>query len=543
MLKKFLAISFIKDALEVFKGLFFISVIFLVFTLRKIFVIIKEAFWMMIRILFVLLLLFSLTLFSIPRWTLSGFKRLGSALFAIPRGINWLFVIGFIVLGLTLLTTFLEIGLVFILVGILISPAISDVAQNKAHFNYSTSIKVIVAFLGLSGAVLLFIEQPNEKRFLAGFLVQTTRLDLEDEQQVGQLTAFIEREELTKRRLDYLERHEQLKTYLQSLHDGAYYQELVNQGQPYARFDSQIKQWVSNAETMLKQQQLENALKEVPQLIKVRQYQEAYRLAAPLEEVPELKKQAELAKQHIDKEVEKLRSLYERGHYKEVIKKGMPLMDSDCRVKKLLLDTQKIQAMVEERKRMNKSIQRTKRFMKARQYQQAIDFASHSEYAQHPQMQKLIERSKLQMKKAKEKKILAKLRNIPASQVESNIREYAKLLQIFPDNEKYQRKLAYYKQKLAELRRQPPLLITQEEYGDKWPFTVPKGKLECLPPGIVTFRVNGKTYAVNNLASSSGYPNINNIWREKSQPGTDTTTKVDILHIINKGLDLCKPLE
>lgn len=525
------------------KGLFFINMIFLNLIFNKIFVVIKETFWMITRIFLIGWVLFGLTLLAILRWILRGLRLFGLVLLTIPRGINWLFVIGFIVLGLILSITFLEIGLVFILVGILISPIISDITQNKIHLNYSTSTKVIVALLGFSAATLLFFEQPNDKRFLAGFLVQMARLDLEDEEQLEQLSVFIQREELIKRKIDYIERHELLKAHLQSLHDDAHYQELFEQGKLYAQFDSQVKQWVYHAQTMLKQERLEKALKEVPKFIKAGQYREAYRLASPLEDVPELKKQADIAKTHIDKEVDNLRSLYERGRYPEVIKKGMPLMDSDCRIKKLLLDTQKIQAMVEERKRINKTIERTKSFIKARKYQQAIDFASQSEYAQHPQMLKLIERSKLQMKKAQESKILAKLRNIPSTQIESNIREYAKLLQIFPENEKYLSKLAHYKEELAKLRRQPPLLITQEEFGDEWPFTVPRGKLECLPPGIVTFRVDHKTYAVNNLASSSGYPNIDKIWREKSQPGTDTTTKVDILYIINKGLDLCKPLE
>ena len=247
------------------------------------------------------------------------------------------------------------------------------------------------------------------------------------------------------------------------------------------------------------------------------------------------------------KEVNKLRSLYERGNYKQVIKKGTPLIESDCQVKKLVSDTRKVKARVEERKRINKTIQRTSNYMKRRKYQQAIDFAKQSEYAEHPRIQTLIKRAEFQLKKAREKNILARLRNIPSTEIESNIREYAKLLQIFPDNEKYQRKLAHYKEQLDQLRRQPPLLIMQQQYGDKWPFTVPEGKLECLPPGIITFRVDNKTYAVNNLASSRGYKDIDPIWREHPQmtnsQNVPLTTKVDMLPLINRGLELCQPLE
>ncbi|EDN66009.1 membrane protein [Beggiatoa sp. PS] len=157
------------------KGLFFINMIFLNLIFNKILVVIKETFWMITRILLIGWVLFGSTLLAIPRWILRGLRLFGLALLTIPRGINWLFVIGFIVLGLILSTTFLEIGLVFILVGILISPIISDITQNKIHLNYSTSTKVIVALLGFSAAVLLFFEQPNDKRFLAGFLVQMAR--------------------------------------------------------------------------------------------------------------------------------------------------------------------------------------------------------------------------------------------------------------------------------------------------------------------------------------------------------------------------------
>jgi len=73
------------------------------------------------------------------------------------------------------------------------------------------------------------------------------------------------------------------------------------------------------------------------------------------------------------------------------------------------------------------------------------------------------------------------------------------------------------------------LPIKKEEY-EKWPFTVSKGNLKCIPPGMVTFTTEGKTYAINELAIATGnYSKIDIILQDG----------FDMAIIAQKGLDLC----
>ena len=97
--------------------------------------------------------------------------------------------------------------------------------------------------------------------------------------------------------------------------------------------------------------------------------------------------------------------------------------------------------------------------------------------------------------------------------------------------------------------------ITAQEFGAKWPFTVSSGTLNCSPPSVVTFRANGRTYAVNGMASSRGYAAIEPIWKlddtiaaqyakikgitvaaARAEVGT---MRVSISPIIQAGLALC----
>ncbi len=238
-----------------------------------------------------------------------------------------------------------------------------------------------------------------------------------------------------------------------------------------------------------------------------------------------------------------MQSWYEHGYFKKVIKKGMPHIEFDCRIKRLVSDAQEALVKTEERRRINKAIKKVSNLVRRHRYEKAIKFASQSKYANHPKLQKLVKQAKFQHKKRQEKRILAKLRNISSDRIELNIREYTNLIKLFPNNKKYQGKLKRYKKKLLKLRKQPPLLISQKNYGDEWPFTVPEGELECFPPGIVIFKVNAQTYAANGLAGSRGYKNIDEIWKddqEKVREGM-TFTKVSKDNIIKKGLELCNP--
>jgi hypothetical protein len=80
--------------------------------------------------------------------------------------------------------------------------------------------------------------------------------------------------------------------------------------------------------------------------------------------------------------------------------------------------------------------------------------------------------------------------------------------------------------------------ISQAEYGDKWPFTVPSERLECVPYSKVVFHAGGVSYAVNGLAMSDNrYREIRPIWKDNPEiPGT----KINIGPVLDRGLALCK---
>ncbi len=93
--------------------------------------------------------------------------------------------------------------------------------------------------------------------------------------------------------------------------------------------------------------------------------------------------------------------------------------------------------------------------------------------------------------------------------------------------------------------------VSQSKYGDKWPFTVTQGTLDCtvvaLPgvlvansPKAVTLKSGENTYAINGAARTHaekfGYKDLNEIWKDDSTGG-----KVPIPdEIIQKGLEFCK---
>jgi len=88
------------------------------------------------------------------------------------------------------------------------------------------------------------------------------------------------------------------------------------------------------------------------------------------------------------------------------------------------------------------------------------------------------------------------------------------------------------------------VVITESEFGERWPFTIPSGTLSCTlfleKYAMVTFTANGKTYAVNGIdkghAEQKGWRKIDEIWKANpSFPGT----KINMHPIIEKGLSLC----
>ena len=55
--------------------------------------------------------------------------------------------------------------------------------------------------------------------------------------------------------------------------------------------------------------------------------------------------------------------------------------------------------------------------------------------------------------------------------------------------------------------------IKAEDFGEAWPFTVSEGVLSCSGASAVTFTANGVTYAVNGMASTAGFADIEPIWK------------------------------
>ena len=94
------------------------------------------------------------------------------------------------------------------------------------------------------------------------------------------------------------------------------------------------------------------------------------------------------------------------------------------------------------------------------------------------------------------------------------------------------------------VEEQDPYFVTQEQYGDAWPFTVNQGRVQCIPTGgglrLALFQAKGKTYALNgtarSLAEEKGYTDIFEIWRD--DPDFEGL-KVAITPILNLALAAC----
>lgn len=85
------------------------------------------------------------------------------------------------------------------------------------------------------------------------------------------------------------------------------------------------------------------------------------------------------------------------------------------------------------------------------------------------------------------------------------------------------------------------LTVNASEYGDKWPFTVPKGVLECHANAVIMHTSKG-TYSINGKAMGrykGKYPE----WRDiaKQHPlFNDPQAKMPPPHdLIERGLELC----
>lgn len=87
------------------------------------------------------------------------------------------------------------------------------------------------------------------------------------------------------------------------------------------------------------------------------------------------------------------------------------------------------------------------------------------------------------------------------------------------------------------------VLISEEDFGERWPFTQPEMHLSCLPgKAVVVMDVNtGAMYPINGVASSKaqqmGMEPLETVWREHPEL---EGLRVDIGPVIQQGLGLCR---
>jgi len=96
----------------------------------------------------------------------------------------------------------------------------------------------------------------------------------------------------------------------------------------------------------------------------------------------------------------------------------------------------------------------------------------------------------------------------------------------------------------ANCRAMRGITISSQEYGDKWPYTIPDGLLECQTRIVagyvkndVTIRYNGRIYAINGSARGNhNFAPLAQIWKDNpAHPGS----KIPDPGIIKRGLQLC----
>jgi len=454
-------------------------------------------------------------LFSIINWFVAVLLIFSGAVLALAVILN-IVVVTPIVKDLNTATTvaLLNIAIILSIVGVIISPPIGDLIATKFHTPISFHTKVII--------------------ILAALVIITVSISQSRDQQLGtMIAAYLSSGKLSAEQSKASEQqnvrplNETLIPQLQNLSNLGNYQEVIRVGEQYAEFDATVKKLVKDAIDNRRQQEIELALQQGPQLLKEGEYYKAYELTNKLSDNPELKQIAEEAKIKREEIFEKIKSLYEKGKYDNALAQGILFSDYDCRIKQLLNAADQAKIRKKELAEINAVSKTLARLMRARQYEKAYEIAKNYK---DPSLQELANRAKLELDEAAEKKILARLKTLSSSNPQALVEEYAKLVNLFPDNQEYRDKLTYYRAHLAKSRTDANR-ISKKDYGEKWPFTIASAELSCTPPGIVTLWANDKTYALNSDAGSRGYAKIAEILKE---PQADT------IFFITKGLALCQ---
>lgn len=460
-------------------------------------------------------------LFSIINWFVAVLLIFSGAVLALAVILN-IVVVPPIVKDLNTATTvaLLNIAIILSIVGVVISPLVGDLMVTKFHTPISFHTKVIII---LAALVIITVSINQSSNQQLGTMI--VNIFLPNDKSSRFLETQKQRVETTQQ--DFLRLSETLVPQLRNLYNLGNYQEVIQVGEKYAEFDATVKQLVKDATDNRQRQEIESALQQGPQLLKEGKYYEAYKLTNKLSHVPELKQIAEEAKIKREEIFEKIKLLYEKGKYDNALVQGIPFSDYDCRIKQLLNAADQAKIRKKELEAINVLSKQLARLMRARQYEKAYEIASNHK---DPLLQGVAIRAKIELDEAAEKKILARLKTLSSSNFQALVEEYAKLVNLFPDNQEYRDKLTYYRDHLAKSRKDANR-ISKNDYGEKWPFTVASAELSCTPPGTVTLWVNDKTYALNIDAGSRGYAKIDEILKGP---------KADTIPFITKGLELCQ---
>lgn len=68
--------------------------------------------------------------------------------------------------------------------------------------------------------------------------------------------------------------------------------------------------------------------------------------------------------------------------------------------------------------------------------------------------------------------------------------------------------------------------VTEDQFGDAWPLTVDRGIIRLTDGISATFNDGDTTWALNGMATSRGFPEIDPIWRDNpSLPGMKMNIK------------------
>lgn len=78
--------------------------------------------------------------------------------------------------------------------------------------------------------------------------------------------------------------------------------------------------------------------------------------------------------------------------------------------------------------------------------------------------------------------------------------------------------------------------VSRDELGAEWPLSVERGRLAC-DRDAVTFTADGETWALNGVAQTRGFPEIDPIWLDHPSPNIP---KKSIAPLIERGLELCE---